>query len=171
MQLVLDDIQRTDAGIYTVSARSPSGTSSRDIELRVNGNAGDENEPPAFLRRLNDISSKVGTRTRFLVEIKSLTQLLVSSYSNFVREAFLLTFPLGRMETRRSTNTRRGEISFCKRRTILLRRYCTIIGRRHGAMELHCEKSSRASLHVLSPQRFRYNNNSPTTTISLKYPF
>lgn len=82
VQLVLDDIRKSDAGIYTVSARSPAGTSTRTLELRVTS-AGtvagaSEDEPPAFLRRLNDLSAKVGTRTRFLVEIRSGSRLEVS---------------------------------------------------------------------------------------------
>lgn len=83
VQLVLDDIRKSDAGIYTVSARNPAGISSRTLELRVSSTGGEagssEDEPPAFLRRLNnDLSAKVGTRTRFLVEIRSGTRLEVS---------------------------------------------------------------------------------------------
>ena len=79
VQLTLDDVQKSDAGMYTVMAKSPQGAASRDLELRVNsGNSPDENEPPAFLRRLNDLSVKVGTRTRLLVEIRSCSELTVS---------------------------------------------------------------------------------------------
>lgn len=75
--MVLDNVRKDDAGIYTINARSPIGSSSRDLELRV-GNVHDKgDEPPAFLRRLNDLSVKVGTRTRFLVEIRSSTELSV----------------------------------------------------------------------------------------------
>lgn len=77
IQLVLDNVQKEDAGFYTINARSSTGTASRDIELRVGNLQGDTDEPPAFLRRLNDLSVKVGTRTRFLVEIKSSSELLV----------------------------------------------------------------------------------------------
>lgn len=71
IQLALDEVKKSEAGLYTVTAKSPSGTAFRDIQLRV-GKSGDLNEePPAFLRRLNDVSVKVGTRTRFLVEIRS----------------------------------------------------------------------------------------------------
>jgi hypothetical protein len=69
--------------MYTVTAKSPFGTTSRDLELRVNSgkNSNENDEPPAFLRRLNDLSVKVGTRTRFLVEIRSCSELTVSFYS------------------------------------------------------------------------------------------
>lgn len=77
IQLALDNVQKQDAGIYTISARSPAGSASRDLELRVGNVQDDSDEPPAFLRRLNDLSVKVGTRTRFLVEIKSSTELAV----------------------------------------------------------------------------------------------
>ncbi|KAJ8924692.1 hypothetical protein NQ315_000843 [Exocentrus adspersus] len=85
IQLALENVQREDAGLYTVTARSPAGTSSRDVELRVGGRhteTGDEDQPPAFLRRLNDLSVKVGTRTRFLVEISSSSQLTIEWYRN-----------------------------------------------------------------------------------------
>ncbi|CAG9839544.1 unnamed protein product [Diabrotica balteata] len=74
IQLALDNVHRDDAGLYTVTARSPLGSVSRDVELRV-GVYEDGDEPPAFLRRLNDLSVKVGTRTRFLVEIRSSSEL------------------------------------------------------------------------------------------------
>lgn len=76
MQLTLDDVQKCDAGTYTVSVKSPMGTTSRDIELRI-AVEGDQDDTPVFLRRLNDLSVKVGTKTRFLVELYSVTQLSV----------------------------------------------------------------------------------------------
>lgn len=82
VQLALDNVQKQDAGIYTINARSSAGSTSRDLELRIGTVQGDEDEPPAFLRRLNDLSVKVGTRTRFLVEIKSSTELSVCSFDN-----------------------------------------------------------------------------------------
>lgn len=87
VQLVLDDIRKSDAGIYTVSARNPAGISARTLELRVTSTGGEagtsEDEPPAFLRRLNDLSAKVGTRTRFLVEIRSGSRLEVIMWKIF----------------------------------------------------------------------------------------
>lgn len=77
VQLVLNDVSSSDAGVYAATARSPAGASAtRAIELRV-GDRGDGG-PPAFLRRLADTAAKVGTRTRFLVEIGSGTRLQVS---------------------------------------------------------------------------------------------
>lgn len=84
VQLTLDNVQKEDAGIYRVTARSPTGSSSRDLELRVSTSAEDD-EPPAFIRRLTDLSVKVGTRTRFLVEIRSSSELTVSR-SSFIRK-------------------------------------------------------------------------------------
>ncbi|XP_066250409.1 uncharacterized protein [Euwallacea similis] len=81
VQLALDSIQSNDAGIYRVTAISPTGTSSRDIELRVSDSAL-ENQPPAFLRRLHDLSVKVGTRTRFLVEIRSSSDISIKWLKN-----------------------------------------------------------------------------------------
>lgn len=80
VRLALDAVRRNDAGIYRIEARNPYGMASRDVELRVTAPAegpDDGEEAPAFLRRLNDLSAKVGTRTRFLVEIKSATDLTV----------------------------------------------------------------------------------------------
>ncbi|KAK9886803.1 hypothetical protein WA026_018456 [Henosepilachna vigintioctopunctata] len=85
VQLTLDNVQKEDAGIYKVTAKSPQGTSSRDLELRVsetNKQLAEDEEPPAFLRRLNDLSVKVGTRTRFLVEIRSSSELIVEWFHN-----------------------------------------------------------------------------------------
>lgn len=62
--------------IFRVTASSPTGTTSRDIELRVTESES-EDQPPAFLRRLHDLSVKVGTRTRFLVEIRSSSDVTV----------------------------------------------------------------------------------------------
>lgn len=82
MQLALDDVQKQDAGLYTVTAKSPSGIARKDMELMVTTlNPPDDADTPTFLRRLNDLSVKVGTRTRFLVEIRSRTELTVTYYT------------------------------------------------------------------------------------------
>lgn len=88
VQLALDNVQKQDAGMYTVTAKSTAAgggsAASRDIELRVDQHiiiSGNDDEPPAFLRRLNDLSIKVGTRTRFLVEIRSSSEIAVSMAS------------------------------------------------------------------------------------------
>lgn len=76
VQLALDHVQREDAGHYTLFAKAKTGKITRkDIELVVDEkmiedrSSGDD--PPIFVRRLNDLSVKVGTRTRLLVEIRS----------------------------------------------------------------------------------------------------
>ncbi|KAF5273317.1 hypothetical protein FQR65_LT04739 [Abscondita terminalis] len=56
IQLVLDNVQKKDSGIYTLKARSPKGLYTKTFELRVNED--DFNEPPTFLRQLNDLSVK-----------------------------------------------------------------------------------------------------------------
>ncbi|KAK9719696.1 Immunoglobulin I-set domain [Popillia japonica] len=60
IQLVVDNVQKTDSGVYSVRAKTPSGSVSRDIELRI------------------------GTRTRFLVETKTATEEVITWYHNEV---------------------------------------------------------------------------------------
>ena len=64
-----------DAGVYTLVARNAAGHAATTVDLQV-----DPSDPgaPAFIRRLSDIAVKVGTRTRFLVELRSDTQIKVS---------------------------------------------------------------------------------------------
>ncbi len=70
-------MQREDAGVYKLYARTKTGdTARRDIELIVEDRSSGE-DPPIFLRRLSDLSVKVGTRTRLLVEIRSSTDVKV----------------------------------------------------------------------------------------------
>lgn len=76
--MAIDHVQREDAGVYTLYARTKNGeTARRDIELIVEDRSSGE-DPPIFLRRLSDLSVKVGTRTRLLVEIRSSTDVKVS---------------------------------------------------------------------------------------------
>lgn len=76
--LVVEDAQVEDSGVYSVSARSPAGVTSRDVELRVTADGDSEDDRPAFLRRLNDRSVKIGTRARLLVETKASSEETVS---------------------------------------------------------------------------------------------
>lgn len=79
VQLTIENVKQTDSGLYLVSARTPAGESARELELRVRDARQDEgDDPPTFLRRLNDLSVKVGTRTKFLVEIRSNEEITVS---------------------------------------------------------------------------------------------
>ncbi|KAK6628845.1 hypothetical protein RUM43_002661 [Polyplax serrata] len=74
-------LTRDDEGEYTVTAKNLAGESQSAVQLRINDNSEDD-ETPIFLRKLNDLSVKVGTRTRFLVEIRSSSDLKVVWYRN-----------------------------------------------------------------------------------------
>lgn len=77
IQLALDHVQREDAGHYTLFAKTKTGKISRkDIEVVVEDRSSGD-DPPTFVRRLTDLSVKVGTRTRLLVEIRSSSQVKV----------------------------------------------------------------------------------------------
>lgn len=75
-------MQREDAGHYTLFAKTKVGKISRkDIELVVEDRSSGD-DPPSFLRRLSDLSVKVGTRTRLLVEIRSSSTVKVNVKKN-----------------------------------------------------------------------------------------
>lgn len=75
-------MQREDAGHYTLYAKTDTGDiAQKDIELIVEDRSFGDN-PPVFIRRLNDLQVKVGTRTRLLVEIRSSTDVKVTWYRN-----------------------------------------------------------------------------------------
>lgn len=71
VQLALDHVQHQDTGDHTLATNTKMGKMARkDVELIVEDRSiGDD--PPAFVRRLSDLSVKVGTRTRLLVEIRT----------------------------------------------------------------------------------------------------
>ncbi|CAK9803502.1 Muscle M-line assembly protein unc-89 [Anthophora plagiata] len=75
VQLTLKQSQKDDTGHYAlVATRVGQGFdkgSSKKIHLSVDETISEEGDPPVFLRRLTDLVVKVGTRTRFLVEIRS----------------------------------------------------------------------------------------------------
>lgn len=78
IQLALDNVKREDAGHYTLHAKTKNNkTGRKDIELVVEDRSSGD-DPPIFARRLNDLSVKVGTRTRLLVEIRSSSGVKVS---------------------------------------------------------------------------------------------
>lgn len=81
IQLAIDHVQHEDAGHYTLYAFTKNGSSAKkDIELIVDERSvGDD--PPIFSRRLCDLSVKVGTRTRLIVEMRSSTDVKVSLIS------------------------------------------------------------------------------------------
>ncbi|XP_039953222.1 LOW QUALITY PROTEIN: uncharacterized protein LOC120770115 [Bactrocera tryoni] len=82
VQLAVEHVQREDAGHYTLIARTKGNDVIRkDVELIVEDRSTGE-DPPVFLRRLVDLSVKVGTRTRLLVEIRSSTDVKLTWYRN-----------------------------------------------------------------------------------------
>ncbi|XP_043866600.1 titin isoform X5 [Drosophila mojavensis] len=82
VQLAVEHVQREDAGHYTLFARTKgSEVARRHVELIVEDRSTGE-DPPVFLRRLVDLSVKVGTRTRLLTEIRSSTDLKLTWYRN-----------------------------------------------------------------------------------------
>lgn len=82
MQLAIHHVKLEDAGHYTLYAKTNTGDyTEKDIELLVEDRSIGDN-PPLFIRRLNDLSVKVGTRTRLLVEIRSATEVKVTWYRN-----------------------------------------------------------------------------------------
>lgn len=84
VQLTLKQSQKDDTGHYAlVATRVGQGFdkgSSKRIHLSVDETISEEGDPPVFLRRLTDLAVKVGTRTRFLVEIRSSTTPKVIHY-------------------------------------------------------------------------------------------
>ncbi|XP_047350165.1 titin homolog isoform X6 [Vespa velutina] len=86
VQLTLKQSQKDDTGQYALVATRIGQPfekgSTRRIHLRVDEPSYEEGEPPIFLRRLTDLAVKVGTRTRFLVEIRSSTNPKVTWHRN-----------------------------------------------------------------------------------------
>lgn len=75
--MAIQHVQQSDAGHYKLFAQSKNGKeANQNIELIVEDRSTGE-DPPIFLRRLNDLTVKVGTRTRLLVEIRSSTDVKV----------------------------------------------------------------------------------------------
>lgn len=91
VQLTVENVRREDSGLYLVTAHTGSGdSSSRELELRVHdATYTDGDDPPTFLRRLSDLSVKVGTRTRFLVEIRSSSEITVGQRQNCTKFLFV----------------------------------------------------------------------------------
>ncbi|OXU28408.1 hypothetical protein TSAR_000837, partial [Trichomalopsis sarcophagae] len=89
VQLTLQHASRDDAGHYALIAKKLTHDNeserlfSRRIHMSVDEPSfTEEGDPPLFLRRLTDLTVKVGTRTRFLVEIRSATDPKVSWHRN-----------------------------------------------------------------------------------------
>lgn len=99
VQLALDHVQREDTGHYTLFAKAKTGKITRkDIEVVVEDRSSGD-DPPTIVRRLTDLSVKVGTRTRLLVEIRSSSQVKVSLIYNLFSSFVVLMFMLFLTET------------------------------------------------------------------------
>jgi hypothetical protein len=86
--LNLHHVTRDDVGYYSLTAKNAAGEARRAIEIKVEDAGPDV---PVFLRRLSDLAVKVGTRTRFLVEIRSSSEVKVSERTWNSQEALLRT--------------------------------------------------------------------------------
>ncbi|KAJ1524904.1 hypothetical protein ONE63_009763 [Megalurothrips usitatus] len=90
VQLSLTRVSRDDSGRYTLTASNSSGESRAGYDLRVDSRMSmsdslsvpTNDDAPHFLRTLADLAVKVGTRTRFLAEIRSPTDLQVTWLRN-----------------------------------------------------------------------------------------
>ncbi|XP_050361303.1 titin-like isoform X2 [Nymphalis io] len=83
VRLTITAAQTGDSGVYTLQASNAAGKDTTRVRLEVSPDEMPTGEdPPTFLRRLQDLTVKVGTRTRFLVEIVSSTECSVTWYRN-----------------------------------------------------------------------------------------
>ncbi|XP_044588361.1 titin homolog isoform X4 [Cotesia glomerata] len=95
VQLTLKQSQKDDTGQYSLVAKKLTTNYSDCNDISIEGvrkkirmnirEASDdpeEGEPPIFVRRLTDLAVKVGTRTRFLVEIRSSSSPKVTWHRN-----------------------------------------------------------------------------------------
>ncbi|CAK1553973.1 unnamed protein product [Leptosia nina] len=83
VRLTVSAAQIGDSGVYTLQASNAAGKDTTRVSLEVSPDEAPTGEdPPTFLRRLQDLTVKVGTRTRFLVEILSSTECKVTWYRN-----------------------------------------------------------------------------------------
>lgn len=86
VQLAIYDVRKEDSGTYKLFAKTDAGDHShKTFKLFVNdktNGAGGSAAPPEFLRRLQDISVKIGTHTRLLVELRSASDVKVNWFRN-----------------------------------------------------------------------------------------
>lgn len=86
VQLAIYDVRKEDSGTYKLFAKTDAGDHShKTFKLFVNdktNGAGGSAVPPEFLRRLQDISVKIGTHTRLLVELRSASDVKVNWFRN-----------------------------------------------------------------------------------------
>ncbi|XP_011705986.1 PREDICTED: titin-like [Wasmannia auropunctata] len=86
VQLALKQSRKNDTGYYSLVATRVGQENDKGalkkIHLSISESNYEEGDPPVFLRRLSDLAVKVGTRTRFLVEIRSSTTLKIIWYKD-----------------------------------------------------------------------------------------
>ncbi|KYN45103.1 Muscle M-line assembly protein unc-89 [Trachymyrmex septentrionalis] len=86
VQLTLKQSRKNDTGYYSLVATRLGQENDRGalkkFDLSISEPSYEEDDPPVFLRRLSDLAVKVGTRTRFLVEIRSSTTLKIIWYKD-----------------------------------------------------------------------------------------
>ncbi|KAM0731548.1 Myosin light chain kinase, smooth muscle [Formica fusca] len=86
VQLALKQSRKNDTGYYSLVAtrlgQENDKGAVKKIHLSVSEASYEEGDPPIFLRRLSDLAVKVGTRTRFLIEIRSSTTPKISWYKD-----------------------------------------------------------------------------------------
>ncbi|CAH0577797.1 unnamed protein product [Chrysodeixis includens] len=83
VRLTVSAARTGDTDVYTLQASNAAGSDSTKVRVEVSADEAPTGEdPPSFLRRLQDLTVKVGTRTRFLVEIVSSTECKVTWYRN-----------------------------------------------------------------------------------------
>ncbi|XP_039306923.1 titin isoform X3 [Solenopsis invicta] len=86
VQLALKQSRKNDTGYYSLVAtrleQENDKGALKKIHLSISERSYEEGDPPVFLRRLSDLEVKVGTRTRFLVEIQSSTTLKITWYKD-----------------------------------------------------------------------------------------
>ncbi|XP_071646927.1 uncharacterized protein [Temnothorax longispinosus] len=86
VQLALKQSRKNDTGYYSLVAtrlgQENDKGALKKIHLSISEPSYEEGDPPVFLRRLSDLAVKVGTRTRFLVEIQSSTTLKIIWYKD-----------------------------------------------------------------------------------------
>lgn len=88
MQLALKQSRKNDAGYYSLVAtrlgQENDKGAVKKIHLSISEASYEEGDPPIFLRRLSDLAVKVGTRTRFLIEIRSSTTPKVRFHISYI---------------------------------------------------------------------------------------
>ncbi|XP_059475294.1 titin homolog [Neocloeon triangulifer] len=80
VQLAVQRARTDDTGFYSLLAKNAAGQASATLELKVDSPVSakrrrGDGTPPQFVRSLNDLAVKVGTRTRLLVEVRGASKI------------------------------------------------------------------------------------------------